>query len=212
MLGLDAGQEYDFVLSLAQAAGLQTWDCSILSTQVRSADKETDVIFEVLVQDAQAADDYARKIGEIIDDGQLALALNARGLPRAVVRSQPRPYRAGLPVPMSVAGESAFTGLCIRHEMSPPQEVNWMQTCLCEMLNALVCTGTALDCISVLVCTGTALDCILILLWISGIFRGPASPPVSFRCCSVDSYFQVPRSLPESNRDHCPSRFPVPLD
>jgi len=121
--GLDAGQEYDFVLSLAEAAGLQTSACSILSVHVDSADKRTDVTFEVLVQDAQAADDCARTIGEIVVDGRLASALLARGLPRAVVRSQPRAYSAGLPLPMNVAGESAFTGPCIASgtKRCPPQ-------------------------------------------------------------------------------------------
>ena len=115
--GLDAGQKRDFVLSLAQAATLQASACSILSVHSRSADKQTDVTFEVVVQDAQAADDCARKIGGLVDSGQLASALNARGLPKALVRSQPRPYSFGLPVLVNVSDERAFTGLCFEPQI-----------------------------------------------------------------------------------------------
>ena len=104
-------QEQDFVLSLAEAVGLPSSFCRILSVGGRSSDKQMDVAFEVDAYDERSAENYARKIGVLIDNGQLALVFYTKDLPGAIIRSRPWPYVAGLPLRVGIAGESSFTGL-----------------------------------------------------------------------------------------------------
>jgi hypothetical protein len=77
----------------------------------RSSDKQMDVAFEVDAYDERSAENYARKIGNLIDNGQLALVFHTKDLRGATIRSRPWPYVAGLPLRVGIAGESSFTGL-----------------------------------------------------------------------------------------------------
>ena len=109
MQGLDVELEQSFVLSLSGAAQVPSTSCRILSVYTRSADKQTDVSFEVDVDTVMDAEEYARKIGRLTDEGQLTAALSTNALPRAFARFRPVPHHAGLPVPLVREGDRTFS-------------------------------------------------------------------------------------------------------
>jgi len=117
--GLDLQQEHDFVLALAESAGVPSGRCDILAVYTRSLDMQTDVAFEISMDDAKSAEFYSRKIGALVDGGQFSTSLSARGLPGALTRSPPCPFAAGLPLPVGIEGEKKFTGLSQSPKTSP---------------------------------------------------------------------------------------------
>ena len=109
MQGLDVEQEQSFVLSLSGAAQVPSTSCRVLSVYTRSADKQTDVSFEVDVETVMDAEEYARKIGRLTDEGRLTAALSTNALPRAFARFRPVPHYAGLPVPLVREDDRTFS-------------------------------------------------------------------------------------------------------